>query len=301
MNMTQAFESLQSRVLANLAPSISLRTLEIGGPVERVQILEGGRGAPLLLLHGGGGMSAVWAPILEALARRYHVVAVDRPGCGLSDRIDYRQVDDYRGHAVTFVEHVADALHWRRCAILANSMGAYWATEFALAHPSRVEKLVLAGAPAGADKSLPVPLRLLGVRAINALMQRTVESPKGIRRLFKQVLVSHPERVTDDLYELSRLNFVMPGGRLAWLSMLEVFTTLGGVDARWYNRDRLLALDMPTLFLWGQDDAFAPPSSGADLARRMPNAKLQILAHAGHLPWLDEPSLVAAGVSEWLG
>src|SRR5438094_222229 len=145
MNPTHEFQDLQTRFLHAAAPSIAPRMVKIDGHVANIQVLEGGRGAPLLLLHGGGGAAVMWAPILEA----------------------------------------------------------------------------------------------------------------------------QPERVAADLYELARLNFVLPGGRRAWLSMLETFTTLRGVDPRWYNRERLLGIKAPTLFIWGEDDAFAPPSSGTDLARRM--------------------------------
>ena len=52
-------------------------------------------------------------------------------------------------------------------------------------------------------------------------------------------------------------------------------------------------LPVPTLFLWGDRDAFAPPSIGQDLAARMPSARLVTLPDTGHLPHLERPEAVA--------
>ena len=57
---------------------------------------------------------------------------------------------------------------------------------------------------------------------------------------------------------------------------------------------RLSALKMPTLLLWGQDDALAPLSYGEALARGMPHARFEILKDCGHLPTLERPVESAA-------
>ncbi len=58
-------------------------------------------------------------------------------------------------------------------------------------------------------------------------------------------------------------------------------------------RDDLAKLPVPTLFLWGDKDVFAPPSSGQDMAARMRNARIEVIPDAGHLPHLDRPDTVA--------
>lgn len=65
-------------------------------------------------------------------------------------------------------------------------------------------------------------------------------------------------------------------------------------------RDDLAKLPVPTLFIWGDKDAFAPPSSGEDMVARMANAKIEIISDAGHLPHLDRPAAVAAIITRFL-
>lgn len=66
-------------------------------------------------------------------------------------------------------------------------------------------------------------------------------------------------------------------------------------------RGELLGLPVPTRFIWGDRDAFDPPSTGADLAARMTDARLEVIEDAGHLPWLDEPQRCAGAIEAALG
>ena len=59
-------------------------------------------------------------------------------------------------------------------------------------------------------------------------------------------------------------------------------------------------LSVPTLFAWGAVDRFAPPSSGHELAGRMPDARVEVLPDAGHLPQLDAPDALGAAIRGFL-
>src|SRR5215211_5249583 len=74
-----------------------------------------------------------------------HVVLPDRPGCGLSYRIDYRSVD-YRRAAADWVLDLVESTEAERIDLVGNFMGGYFAMAFAIAHPERVRRLVLLGA-----------------------------------------------------------------------------------------------------------------------------------------------------------
>jgi pimeloyl-ACP methyl ester carboxylesterase len=65
-------------------------------------------------------------------------------------------------------------------------------------------------------------------------------------------------------------------------------------------RDDMAHLPVPTLFLWGGADAFAPPLRGQDVAARMPNARFEVMPDTGHLPHVDRPDTVAAAINRFL-
>ena len=92
--------------------------------------LECGQGDPVIMIHGGNSFAASWAPLLRPLARHFHLFIPDRPGCGLTQMVDYRGVS-FREHSVAFVTAFCDSTGIERSSVVGNSIGGY----FALARP----------------------------------------------------------------------------------------------------------------------------------------------------------------------
>jgi pimeloyl-ACP methyl ester carboxylesterase len=65
-------------------------------------------------------------------------------------------------------------------------------------------------------------------------------------------------------------------------------------------REEVARLTVPALFLWGEADAFAPPSRGQQVAARMPAARFEVLPGTGHLPHVEQPEAVSRAVAEFL-
>jgi pimeloyl-ACP methyl ester carboxylesterase len=80
--------------------------------------------------------------------------------------------------------------------------------------------------------------------------------------------------------------------------MLHSVVTLRGLrESMWMGED-MTRLDVPTRFVWGDQDRLAPPSTGKELAERMSDGHVTVIPDAGHLPHLDQPECVAAVVRE---
>src|SRR5258708_14571481 len=159
-----SFRVVEQRAAAEFGLTITERFLAIGTPVGKARVIEAGSGTPVLFVHGGGGFAGHWLPLLAHVSG-HRMIALDRPGCGLSDGFDYSSVDDIRGHAVTFLGAVLDALGLDRARIVANSMGGLWSLWLALDRPERVSSLALPGCPAlAAGTSAPAPLRIISRR-----------------------------------------------------------------------------------------------------------------------------------------
>lgn len=265
-----------------------------------------GRGegpCPTVLIHGGLSQASEWALLAGRLPG--HVIILDRPGCGLSYHIDYRNVD-YRTAAASWLLDLLDGIGAEQVDLVGNSMGGFFSMAFAIAYPDRVRRLVLPGAPAGLDKHIPLFLRLWGNQVIGPLMTRlgiTVPpSTEALRkRVFASLLVSDPEKVPRDVLEISLAGMTsIPGTALTSHTILQTVTNLRGWRSRLMMRDDMARLRVPTLFVWGDADAFAPPSSGQDMAARMPEAHAEVIPDAGHLPYLDRPDAVADSIIEFL-
>ena len=263
--------------------------------------MEAGRGDPVLLIHGGGGLAANWAPLLGRLQSHLRLIAPDRPGCGLSDKVDYRSVA-FREHAVDFMKSTMDELRLDTAAIIGNSIGGFWSIVFALAYPDRVSKLVLIGAPAGIDRWIPPMMRLLGVPVVNRLLYATVGKPslKNTGEIFGRMLVANVHQLPAEFLECAHAGSVLPGAQHSWLTMLEEFLTPRGLNPKYYLREEMREIQQPTLFIWGDKDAFAPPSIGIEVSNTMLDARVAVVPEAGHLPWLDAPDRCAELIVDFL-
>jgi abhydrolase domain-containing protein 6 len=269
----------------------------------RTYLIARGEGpCPTVLIHGGLSQAGEWGTFAGHLPGP--VVIPDRPGCGLSYPIDYAGTD-YRAEAAAWVRDLVDGLGADQVDLVGNSMGGYFAMAFALAHPDRVRRLAFLGAPAGLDRTVPLFLRLWGHpvlgRLMGALGMLTPSDPELVRkRIFASFLVARPETVPADLLEITTTSMAIPGTLRTSSSILRHVLDLGGWRKRLMMRDALAGLDVPTLFVRGDRDAFAPPASAHDMAARMADARVEVIHNAGHLPYIDDPEAVARAVTAFL-
>ena len=298
----ERFLRAQNSLLAGNGNSVHSRFVQVAEPNLRVQVLEGGQGEPVLLLHGGAGMAAQWEPLLSRLSSGFHIYAPDRPGCGLTDMFNYRDVP-LREHAVNFVRATMDALGLKTANLVGNSMGGYFALVFAMAHPERVKRLVTVGEPAGSSATIPPANRLLAMRGLNGLMYATVMKPGASATYegFKRILVAHPDRLSPAYLDCCTAASEIPGATESWLTLLEDCRITTGRSTLTYSlRPELSKLSMPTLLIWGDKDSFGPPSLAREMAQWMPRGRAEVVPDAGHLAWLDRPDLVAGLIENFL-
>ncbi|HZA83635.1 MAG TPA: alpha/beta fold hydrolase [Actinomycetes bacterium] len=159
-------DDARQRLLAG-AP-VTERRLDLAGV--STAVLQGGDGPPVVLLHGQGGWSGMWMPVVPDLLATHRVVAPDLPGLGASE------VPDGPPDAARVLAWL-DELVQRTCpsppALVGASLGASIGARFAIAHPDRLSRLVLVGA-GSLERFRPAPRVMLAlVRFIARPSERT--------------------------------------------------------------------------------------------------------------------------------
>ena len=286
-------EQAQRRYLAEALPHSTQRRIHWSGG--STQVIEAGNGSPVLLLHGGLGDAFQWAPLMSALAAKYRLIAVDRPGHGLADSFDYR-AEPLLQTATRFIEEVLNEEELAAVPIIANSMGGLWAAAFALQHPRRTPRLVLVGSPAGIARPIPALLRLGMAPGLRTLVRRamTRPTPRSVRS-FWNLLVTHPERLSENFVVASAASQLR--NHSSWFALLDA-----AIDVRGMKRELVLGeawrrLESPTTFVWGDKDRWAKVCAAEAVVAANPNARLVTIADAGHAPWFDQPEAVATAVA----
>jgi pimeloyl-ACP methyl ester carboxylesterase len=287
------FELAQAAYLNRCAPGHRTRRVRWSGGT--TQVIEMGEGPPLLLLHGGLGEAFQWGSILPALARKHRVMAVDRPGHGLADPFDYRGVDLLE-HARRFLGDILDAEGLASVPLVGCSMGGLWATDFALTHPQRVERLVLVAAPAGISRALPLQMRLGTLPGLRTLVRRMMLQPTrdSTRAFWAQLLVAHPERLEDDFLDLSATS--QRRNAPSWFTLIDRAFDVWGLKKNLLLTGRWKDLSVPTTFVWGEKDAWGAPELGEAVVAMNPRVRMVRIPDAGHTPWMDAPERVVDAI-----
>jgi len=283
--------------------SVQGRTIE-GGAGGQVHVLEKGAGPPVVLIHGSGVAAGFFLPLLNEL-HGVRALAPDRPGSGLSDPIDLPR-DRYHATAVVWLDRLLDALELNTTALLGHSAGGVWALRYALAHPERVEQLVLIGPPALPKTRCPLPYRLMATPGVGALLSRVPPSPKSVLRFAgfmgeRATLAEHPDLV--DLFVVAgRDPLAVTALRAEVRELVSPFALLSPSGWRRHSRvrpDELRRLAMPTLLIWGEREPLGSVSVARAVSELIPRGRLQVLP-TGHGPWLGQPSQTAATVVDFV-
>ncbi|PYI64679.1 hypothetical protein CVV68_21305 [Arthrobacter livingstonensis] len=292
------FVHTQAVLFQNLGLDIKSTFLHGGDPAKRVHVLHSGHGDPVLMIHGGNSVAAGWAPLIAQLDGEWDVYAPDRPGCGLTHRQNYRGIK-YRDHAIAFIGDVMDGLELQHATLMGNSVGGYWTLAYALAHPDRVDRLILIGEPAGSTRTLDPKVRILGTPIVNRLILSTIgrphRDPKALRGL-----MADPAKASGDVIDCFFAAASIPGAQVAWRTMLELITGLRKPNNLTYALiPQLPTLQCPVLIAWGEHD-MAPVTAGRELSRHIKKARFELIKDAGLIGWLDQPEAVGRLVRDFM-
>jgi len=261
--------------------------------------LEAGQGEPTILIHGGDGEASNWAQLMTYLQPDLKLYAVDRPGFGLSDPFDYKNVN-LRQHAADFVASFLDALDLKSANVIGGSMGGFFALAATLAHPHRVNKLFLIGYAAGATKSLPIPLKIIcGVPGLAKLFMKGRDSMKAQKNQYKGMFHTDLTKVPELLLELRIAGIRLPSEQGTWARLLPRVANLRGIRPEIYLGDELKNITQASLMIMGQYD-MATPKEGKAVMGKIPNGKFEYIPGVGHFPFVEAPEKTAEFINNFL-
>jgi pimeloyl-ACP methyl ester carboxylesterase len=241
------------------------------------EVLHGGRGAPLVWLHGVT-RPTVEDPMLGALAEHFEVFAPLMPG--FADRDELSVFHDIGDLALRY-DSVLDALGLDGITLAGHSFGGMLAAEIAAHVPRRITKLVLVS-PLGLWNDAH-PIEDLFARPYPAiddlLWQGAVERPA-----MPEAASNREEDTVERLVEVA--NGVGAIAKFTW-----------PIPDKGLRR-RLYRVTMPTLLAFGENDALVPPVYADEFAAEIAGARKLVWKGSHMLPY-EAPDRIAAAIAEF--
>ncbi|OBI51810.1 4,5-9,10-diseco-3-hydroxy-5,9,17-trioxoandrosta-1(10),2-diene-4-oate hydrolase [Mycobacterium kyorinense] len=252
--------------------------VDVDGPL-KLHYHEAGVGNPqtVVLLHGGGpGASSWtnWSRNIAVLAERFHILAVDQPGYGHSDkRPEHGQFNRYAARAL---KGLFDQLGLERVPLVGNSLGGGTAVRFALDYPDRAGRLVLMG-PGGLSVNLFAPDPTEGVKRLSKFsMAPTRENLES----FLRVMVYNQKLITDELIDQRFELASTPESLAATQAMGKSFSS-GDFELGMMWREAY-RLRQPVLLVWGREDRVNPLDGALVAVKTIPRVQLHVFGQCGH-------------------
>lgn len=237
-------------------------------------LIRGEGSGPVLVLHGWGASIETVYPIVNGLSPVARVHALDLPGFGeTAPPPQPWGVEEYQ----RFVAAYMDAAGIDRATIVAHSNGGRIAIRMAATEPRRVAKLVL----------------------VDSAGIRPRRTPRWYRRVAMAKAGKHAARYLGHTGERLRDALVGRAASADYAAAGELRPTLVklvNADLREY----MPQIAVPTLLIWGAEDADTPVAMAREMERLIPDAGLVVLEGAGHYSYLDQPARFARIVSHFV-
>jgi pimeloyl-ACP methyl ester carboxylesterase len=251
-----------------------------------------GSGHPLLLIAGVGYSSWYWKWIVPELALDLQVITFDNRGAGDSEKpagpytVEMMAAD---------TAGLLDSLDIKDVYVMGHSLGGFIAQELVISRPDLVSKLILASTTHGGTKVIPITPEALQVMTNREgdpldLVMRGIEV--ACAPGFKE---KNPETVK----ELVEYRFTNPVPPVQYQAQV-----VAGAGMAAYSDDqvaeRMAAIKVPTLVLFGEHDKVVPPGNAELFVDKLDNAKIQIIPGAGHMFPIEAPDATVEVMRQFL-
>lgn len=257
--------------------------LYVGG--YKIRYTEKGKGAPLVFIHGLGASIEWWQFNMDALSKKYRVIAFDFLGFGYSSKPEIKFSLDL---IPEFMHSFLDAFDLPKASLVGNSLGGFIAFHSALKMPDRIDRLILVDS-AGFGSKLSIILRLGSVFPLGEIAL-AMRNRQTTRMLLSQLFYDH-EKIPFHLIDCVLRIFNLPLTGKACLQVLRTGVNIRGLkEAIWLQVvESAASLPHKTLIIWGEHDRITPVGQAFLAKSLIKDSRLHVFKKCGHLPQVEWP------------
>ncbi|AHG48996.1 3-oxoadipate enol-lactone hydrolase (plasmid) [Rhizobium leguminosarum bv. trifolii CB782] len=260
----------------------SVGTLKVGD-VELAYRLDGKGGRSLICIHGVGSYKEAWKGVVDRFKGDFTVLTFDLRGHGASSRIKGRyEIEDFVRETIALADHVG----FKTFSLAGFSLGGLIAQKLALAHPQRVERLILLSTVAGRtqEEKDRVAGRLTALMAGEPGSHYDASLSRWLTEEFQK---NNPDKIA----RLRERNAENDPDCYAAAYRVLAETDLG---------EELSGIVVPTLVATGEGDSGSNPRMASFIHDRIANSQIKIFPGLRHSILTEAPELVASAIRDFL-
>lgn len=228
----------------------------------KFRYIEEGEGEPLMLLHGLFGALSNFKDLIDFFSKRTKVVVPMLPLFELD--LLHTSVGGLEKHVQKFIEYK----NYNNIHLLGNSLGGHVGLVHVLKHPERIKSLILTGSSGLFENGMGDTYPKRGdYEYIKKKTEVTFYDPAVATK-----------ELVDEVYDI--VNQRIKAIKVIALAKSAIRNNLG---------DELKEIKIPTLLIWGNNDAITPPFVGKEFNKLIPNSELHLIDKCGHAPMMERP------------
>lgn len=241
-----------------------------------------GQGHPLLLVTGVGYGAWFWHKVIPGLAKRYQVISFDNRGAGGTDKPDGPYTVPM---LAADTAGLLDALDVNSCYVMGHSLGGFIAQQLVYTRPELVGKLVLASTTHGGDQVIPIT-----PEALEVLTNRQGDPVELVKRGINIACApGFIERNPGIIQELMDYRFSNPVPPAQYQAQVAAGAGMAALTSE-QVAERMQAIQVPTLILFGEHDKVVPPGNAELLHQKIAESQVVIVPGTGHMFPIEDPS-----------
>ena len=245
-----------------------------------IHYLTGGRGEPLIIIHGGSDGARAWKENIAVLSKKYTLYVPDLPGFGSSQ---YWEGEYNIPEMVEFINKFAGSVGLESFYLMGHSFGGGVALNYTLKYPQNIRKLVLVSSLC-LGKEIAWWVRLFSSpMALKSIGRTVVSILRGIR--FVAGFLG-PWEIVQPITRAS----LQVGSGIASLTQQTIVLL-----------SQLPEIMVPTLVLWGARDPIVPFTQAYAAAELIPDCQVKVFEDCGHSVYRDKLSEFSAVLAGFLG
>jgi pimeloyl-ACP methyl ester carboxylesterase len=292
------FYAAEQAVFAHYAVQARHRFVSVPASGVRLRLVETGDGAPTLLLHGFSLGVAHWAPLMTRLTDR-RLIAIDMPGHGASDGVDFDGIDLRPWFDVTLTG-LLDEIGVESTDVIGHSQGAMLGMFLALDRPDRVRTLTAVGTPAVAFGATVPQFRILARPVLGTLMLGMPKPDSAYRKILADTVGRAAlDTMRDELVQASYRGVRRRGfGTTVSSYLREMYRGIDATPPRYVLSDtELTTMKPPVTVIMGEGEA---DDTSAKRTAAMPDGRFEVVP-GGHEPWLNDLDACATHIQDFIG